>query len=445
MTQYWEPGTQYNHGDIVLYEGHRYKIVQPHRSQSDWAPPNTPALWGKLQDADRGCDLTDNQRSCHQQPACPQSQSPCEKPSYQQSQQVQSQQGWQSDQKKEEHKEEHWYDLDEDMKHKLKMGAGVAGAAGLAAAGVAAYNHHQQDKEKDEYHGRQEHHQQYSEHKSEHSHDKLKMAGGLAGGAALAAGGAAYYKHHQHEKEEKSAHSSDNDSSDKDDNGEGGVFDRWDHLDEDTKKKLKVGGGIAAGAAVLAGGLYAYKSHEKNKEEQEEHVRQSSEWLTVAAKRTDKFYRTGPEGPATWVLTHGKNIPQGAVEVSKERSFGLYICRAFIDGGIQPGKACIDFPKGAVLGYEKQEHHIDTFEILVGNMQQLRWQRVHGRLNRSVGKLVEGGYENDGTKLYIVKAEYPENSGVFHPGKTSEKLDGAYIPYGGSEKRVENFEVLCYA
>ena len=53
--------------------GHRYKIIQPHRSQvsdllsdyivlltrpprqSDWPPSATPALWGRLQDEDNSC------------------------------------------------------------------------------------------------------------------------------------------------------------------------------------------------------------------------------------------------------------------------------------------------------------------------------------------------------------------------------------------------------
>jgi hypothetical protein len=67
---YWEPGTAYNHGDVVEYEGHRYKIVIPHTSQvglplcsltrllnffqSDWAPTVTPNLWGRLDDHDQG-------------------------------------------------------------------------------------------------------------------------------------------------------------------------------------------------------------------------------------------------------------------------------------------------------------------------------------------------------------------------------------------------------
>ncbi|KAG9104961.1 hypothetical protein FRC07_009678, partial [Ceratobasidium sp. 392] len=47
MVNPWEPGTQYNIGDEVEYQGVRYKIVQPHRSQGDWTPDVVPALWGR--------------------------------------------------------------------------------------------------------------------------------------------------------------------------------------------------------------------------------------------------------------------------------------------------------------------------------------------------------------------------------------------------------------
>jgi len=454
MTQYWEPGTQYNNGDVVLYEGSRYKIIQPHRSQSDWAPPITPALWGRLQAGDNCDNQYDSQKECCQQPQSCHKQQPCEKQQSWQQQQQQSsyqensQQSWQSDQKTEERKEEHkWYDVSDDMEKKLKIGGGVAAGAALLAGGAAAYKHHENKKEQE--HGRYEHTEQYEN--SEHSHSKLKIAGGLAAGAALAAGGVAAYKHHENEKHEGSndvgRYSNDvgkhsNDVGRHSDE-EGGHF-GWDHLDEDTKKKFKVGGGIAAGVALLAGGVAAYQSHEKSKDEQETHVRQSTDWITIATKRTNEFYSRGPQGPVTWVLTHGKNIPQGAIEVSKERDRGLFISRTFIDGGLQPGKACTDFPKGAVVGYQKEEHHVDTYEILLGEISRLRWERVSGRIHSDSLRPVEGGYENDGTKLFIIKAEFPERSGVFHPGKTSAKLDGAYISYGGTEKNVREYEVLCY-
>lgn len=120
---------------------------------------------------------------------------------------------------------------------------------------------------------------------------------------------------------------------------------------------------------------------------------------------------------------------------------------------------------------------LPTYEILVGNLQGLRWVSQSGKLNiSSLGyKPVDGGRDVDGTPLFIAKA--PHN-GADHPGKCSEKLKGpsvfhpvlspstdsfaaAYIGYGGKEKEIsvgfvvypknrnssvlQEYQVLCYA
>jgi hypothetical protein len=43
--QRWEPGTFYEIGDLVTYEGTIWETRQAHTSQLDWLPPNVPALW----------------------------------------------------------------------------------------------------------------------------------------------------------------------------------------------------------------------------------------------------------------------------------------------------------------------------------------------------------------------------------------------------------------
>lgn len=59
-------------------------------------------------------------------------------------------------------------------------------------------------------------------------------------------------------------------------------------------------------------------------------------------------------------------------------------------------------------------------------------------------KPVEGGYEDDGTMLFIARAWAREHMhiGIFtdktlHPGKVSPKLDGAHIAVGEKEVRVK--------
>ncbi|KAJ6497871.1 carbohydrate-binding module family 12 protein [Mycena sanguinolenta] len=316
--RYWEPGTYYALGDVVEFEGHKYKIIQAHTSQSDWTPQYTPALWGRMDDHDGG----------------------------------------------------------------------------------------------GEYHEGREHHHRQSE--SEKRHDSMPQTqGGLPSGEGVNV---------HHEERQKP----------------------WYDLDDHRKNELEVGGGLLAGAAVIAGGYMAFKAHEKSEEEKKAQTWSLQNWVHDAEARTAQYREFGPRGPVTWILNHGKNIPQNAIVVGKEKSWTLYICRAFFDGGIQVGKASDAFQKGAVIGYKHEEIQLGTYEILVGDMNGLRWVDAHGHLNvESLGYTpVEGGREADGTPLYIAEAPH---KGAVHPGKASTKLDGAYIPYDGGEKCVKSYRVLCYA
>ncbi len=44
----WETDTDYAVGDRRTYDGLLYKCVQAHRSQDDWTPDVTPALWVRV-------------------------------------------------------------------------------------------------------------------------------------------------------------------------------------------------------------------------------------------------------------------------------------------------------------------------------------------------------------------------------------------------------------
>lgn len=44
----WEADTDYIVGDRRTYDGLLYKCVQAHRSQDDWTPDVTPALWVRV-------------------------------------------------------------------------------------------------------------------------------------------------------------------------------------------------------------------------------------------------------------------------------------------------------------------------------------------------------------------------------------------------------------
>ena len=44
----WETDTNYAVGDRRTYDGLLYKCAQAHRSQDDWTPDVTPALWVRV-------------------------------------------------------------------------------------------------------------------------------------------------------------------------------------------------------------------------------------------------------------------------------------------------------------------------------------------------------------------------------------------------------------
>lgn len=44
----WQTGTSYAVGVRIRYGGKLYRCEQAHTSQSDWTPPDTPALWTEV-------------------------------------------------------------------------------------------------------------------------------------------------------------------------------------------------------------------------------------------------------------------------------------------------------------------------------------------------------------------------------------------------------------
>jgi len=222
----------------------------------------------------------------------------------------------------------------------------------------------------------------------------------------------------------------------------------WHDLDDKKKKELEIGGGLLAGALLLgAGGFATYKHHQKAEEEKKADAWALQNWIHDAQQRTEEYRRNGSQSPVTWVLTHGKHIPPGAIKGGHDQGHVLYIARAFQDGGVIPGKASDWFQKGAVIGYEEKEIQLDTYEILVGNNDKVKWVPVQGslKIDSLDATPVDGGKENNETPLYVAQAPYGENDPIdVHPGKVSEGLGGAFIPYEGTEKKVKEYRVLCY-
>ncbi|KIL68915.1 carbohydrate-binding module family 12 protein [Amanita muscaria Koide BX008] len=137
MVQNWEPGTQYQYGDAVLFEGHKYKIIQPHRSQSDWIPSVAPALWGRVPDDHNA------QQQC--QPSQQQYQPPQHQP-YPSSPQSNTEQKPFINQTPPSGTQEHknWWD---ENKKKVEIGGGLLAGAAAIGAGIYAKKKYEKNKE----------------------------------------------------------------------------------------------------------------------------------------------------------------------------------------------------------------------------------------------------------------------------------------------------------
>jgi hypothetical protein len=111
-----------------------------------------------------------------------------------------------------------------------------------------------------------------------------------------------------------------------------------------------------------------------------------------------------------------------------------------IEGGLHVGKASPITAKGCCVSYDGKELEFDKYEVLIGRADSVKWVKVHGKPNNLQFRPVEGGHEAKGDPLFIGRCHH--HDGV-HPGKTGPKWDGVMIGYGGDEKFVKDYEVLC--
>jgi Protein of unknown function (DUF3421) len=110
----------------------------------------------------------------------------------------------------------------------------------------------------------------------------------------------------------------------------------------------------------------------------------------------------------------------------------LYIARARHENGVHIGKARLN-SREAFISYGGKELALSNYEVFIGTGQ---W--VKATANNFPANAIDGGYEADGSKLYIARAMI---DGSYHPGKVRKNGD-ACIPYGGVERFVQEYEVL---
>lgn len=138
----------------------------------------------------------------------------------------------------------------------------------------------------------------------------------------------------------------------------------------------------------------------------------------------------------------------------------VYVGSALFGLSVHPCKIAPHLNPPVRVGYDGDEHdHWGQFDLLPINHQTMDWVPTsHGRI--PLGRRpVEGGYEENGARLFHAIA-YIDN--IWVPGKTGEHIvrkdlpailcyltrhanqEAAKIPYGGKEMICENYQILCW-
>ncbi|EIW83823.1 hypothetical protein CONPUDRAFT_99430 [Coniophora puteana RWD-64-598 SS2] len=120
----------------------------------------------------------------------------------------------------------------------------------------------------------------------------------------------------------------------------------------------------------------------------------------------------------------------------------VYIGSAILEDSVHPCKIAPHLDPPCRVGYGGQElSHRGRYDLLPYDPATMEW------VPASLGRIpdgrrpVEGGYENNGARLYHACAVF---QGVRVPGKTGQHLSGANFAFGGEQVIERGYEILCW-
>ncbi|KAL1697140.1 hypothetical protein GGG16DRAFT_120734 [Schizophyllum commune] len=120
----------------------------------------------------------------------------------------------------------------------------------------------------------------------------------------------------------------------------------------------------------------------------------------------------------------------------------VYIGSALFDDSVHPCKVGAHLQTYAAVAYGGGElSHNGRYDLLPYLPDQMEWVPARDGRVPEGRRVVEGGYEASGAKLYHALGVV---NGVKVPGKAGEHLGGANLPFGGQEHVVREYEVLCW-
>ncbi|KAL5273901.1 hypothetical protein ACFFRR_000579 [Megaselia abdita] len=138
-----------------------------------------------------------------------------------------------------------------------------------------------------------------------------------------------------------------------------------------------------------------------------------------------------------WVQCDINSIPPNAFPAGHDSDgTPIFVGRAYHSGDMLPAKV-VPTKNKAYVAFGGVEHEKYDIEVLTGG-GCLHW--VSGGNGYVPPNAIEAGNTSDGEPLYIGRGHY---HGSLTPGKVHPSHGCLYIPYGGAEHRLSDYEVLC--
>ncbi|TFK92647.1 hypothetical protein K466DRAFT_480191 [Polyporus arcularius HHB13444] len=118
----------------------------------------------------------------------------------------------------------------------------------------------------------------------------------------------------------------------------------------------------------------------------------------------------------------------------------VYLGSVIFERSVHPCKIVPSFNPPPRVAYGGRElEHQGRYDLLPFDPNTMEWVPTSRGQVPPGRRPVEGGYEEDGSKLYHAIANV---NGVRVPGKAGAHLRGASVPFGGQEHSVEHYELL---
>ncbi|TBU58028.1 hypothetical protein BD310DRAFT_928141 [Dichomitus squalens] len=120
----------------------------------------------------------------------------------------------------------------------------------------------------------------------------------------------------------------------------------------------------------------------------------------------------------------------------------VYIGSAIFERAVHPCKIVSTFNPPARVAWGGGElEHRGRYDLLPFDPNTMEWVQASGGHVPPGRRPVEGGYEENGDKLYHAIGVV---NGVKVPGKAGAHLRGANVPFGGQEHHVDHYEILVW-